>query len=123
MVLSSINYTSCIYIFIGRNSFPNWIFQAKLNNESFLNIYITAIYIIVMALTTVGYGDITYYSFSELIFQLLILNIGIFGYSWVVSFISNYIQKINGKSAEFEKKLSIIDGIKRTNPNFPNDLY
>ena len=123
LVFSSINYISCMYIFIGRNSFPNWIFHTKLNNESFLNIYITAIYIIIMALTTVGYGDITCYSFSELIFQILILNIGIFGYSWVVSNISNYMQKINGKSAEIEKKLSILDGIKRNNPNFPNDLY
>ena len=123
LVLSSINYTACMYIFIGRNSFPNWIFHTKLNSESFSNIYITAIYIITMALTTVGYGDITCYSFYELIFQLLILNIGIFGYTWVVSFISNYIQKINEKSADIDKKLLILDEIKRNNPNFPDDLY
>ena len=123
LVLSSINYTACMYIFIGRNSFPNWIFQAKLNSEPFINIYISAIYIITMALTTVGYGDITCYSFYERIVQLLILNIGIFGYSWVVSFISNYIKKINEKSADFDKKLSILDEIKRNNPNLPDDLY
>ena len=123
LVLSSINYTACMYIFIARNSYPNWIFQAKLNSTSFIDIYIAAIYIIIMALTTVGYGDITCYSFYEYIFQLLILNIGIIGYTWVVSFISNYIQKINEKSVEFKKKIAILDEIKRDNPNLHEDLY
>ena len=123
LFLASINYTACIYIFIGRNSYPNWILNSKLDSQSFINIYICAIYIITMAVTTVGYGDITSYSLNERIFQLFILIIGIIGYSWVVSVISNYIKKINEKSIDFQKKLLIIDDIKRNNPNLPDDLY
>ena len=123
LIFSSINYTACIYIFIGRNSYPNWIFQTKLENASFINIYISAVYILIMAITTVGYGDITCYSLSEVIFQLLLLNIGIMAYSTVVSFLSNYIKKMNERSADFEKKISILDEIKINHPNFPDLLY
>ena len=120
---ASINYAACLYIFIGRNSFPNWILETKLETEEFLNIYICAIYILIMAITTVGYGDITCYSFNERIFQILLLIIGIVAYSTVISFLSNYIKKNNEKSVDYEKRLSILDDIKRTHPNLPGQLY
>ena len=108
LIFAAINYTACFYIFIGRNSYPNWIFKTQLDSETFINIYICAIYILTMAVTTVGYGDITCYSMNEIFFQLFILIIGIIGYSYVVSFVSNYIVKINEKSVEFEKKKKIL---------------
>ena len=123
LFLASINYSACIFIFIGKNTYPNWIFQSNLDAEPFIIVYICAIYVITMAVTTVGYGDITCYSLSETIFQLFILNIGIIGYSFIVSFLSNYIQKINEKSVDFEKRKSILDEIRRSNPNFPVPLY
>jgi hypothetical protein len=76
-----------------------------------------------MALTTVGYGDITCCSFSERIFQVFLLIIGIMAYSWIVSSFSNFIQKLNEKSVDFEKKKSILDEIKVNNPNLPDELY
>ena len=123
LVYAAINYTACFYIFVGRNSFPNWIFKTQLDTESFLNIYISAIYILTMAVTTVGYGDITCYSMNEIIFQLFILIIGIIGYSYVVSFVSNYIAKINEKSVDFEKRKEILDEIRISHPNLPDELY
>ena len=123
LVLASINYTACLYIFIARNSFPNWIFKANLDTKSFVYIYICAIYILIMAVTTVGYGDITCYSLNETIFQLLILIIGIIGYSLVISLISNYIKKINEKSVDFEQKKDILDEIRISYKNLPDELY
>ena len=123
LALSSINYAACLYIFVGRNSYPNWIFHSKLETESFINIYISAVYILMMALTTVGYGDITCYSLYEIIFQLLLLIIGIIAYSTMVSFLSNYIIKINERSADYEKKVLILDEVKLEHPNLPVELY
>ena len=123
LVYAAINYTACFYIFVGRNSFPNWIFKTQLDTQPFINIYICAIYILTMAVTTVGYGDITCYSLNEIIFQLFILIIGIIGYSYVVSFVSNYIVKINEKSVDFEKKKEILDEIRISHPNLPDELY
>ena len=123
LVYAAINYTACFYIFVGRNSYPNWIFKTQLDNEPFINIYICAIYILTMAVTTVGYGDITCYSMNEIFFQLFILIIGIIGYSYVVSFVSNYIVKINEKSVDFEKRKEILDDIKINYPNLSDELY
>ena len=123
LVLAALNYTACLYIFIARNSYPNWILHSNLETQSFKDIYICAIYILIMALTTVGYGDITCYSLIERIFQILLLVIGIMAYSWLVSSFSNYIQKLNEKYADFEKRKSVLDEIKVSNPNLPDSLY
>ena len=122
-ILLIFHLSSCIYIFIGRNSYPNWIMTTNLDNKSFYHIYICGIYILITALTTVGYGDITCYSFKERIFQLILLIIGIVVYSWIVSSLSNYIKKINEQSADLESRISILDQIKRSNPNMTRDLY
>ena len=97
-----------MFIFIGRNSYPNWIFEAKLESKEFIHIYTCSIYILLMSITTVGYGDITCYSLNEIIFQLMLLNIGIIAYSTAISFFSNLIKKINEKSIDFEKKVAIL---------------
>ncbi len=123
IVIFFLNYSACLYIFIARNSYPNWILQAKLDTSSFRNIYICSIYILIMAITTVGYGDITCYSFNERIYQLFLLVVGIGAYSYAVSAVSNYVQKINEKSSDFIKKKSILDEIKLSNPNLPEELY
>ena len=123
LVLTALNYTACLYIFIARNSYPNWIMHINFETNSFSDIYICAIYILIMALSTVGYGDITCYSFMERIFQLLLLVIGIMAYSWLVSSFSNYIKKINERSADYESRKSILDEIKLNNPNLPDSLY
>ena len=123
LVIAAINYVACFFIFIGRNSYPNWIIKSKLDTEPFFNIYICSIYALTTALTTVGYGDITCYSLSERLFLLLILNIGIIAYSLVVSFFSNYIKKINEESIDFENKKYILDEIRLSHPNMSDNLY
>ena len=122
-VFLGVNYVGCLYIFIARNNYPNWILKTNLNTSSFGDIYITSIYILIMAMTTVGYGDITCYSFWERIFQLYLLVVGIFAYSWAVTSFSNYVKKISEKSADFEKKKRILDEIKLSNQNLPDELY
>ena len=123
LIVLALNYTACLYIFIARNSYPNWILKAGLEITEFKNIYICAIYILLMALTTVGYGDITCCSLHERIFQVFLLIIGIMAYSWIVSSFSNFVKKLNEKSVDFEKKKNILDEIKINNPNLPDELY
>lgn len=122
-VIGALNYSACLYIFIARNCYPNWILNARLGTQPFADIYICSIYILIMALTTVGYGDITCYSFHERIYQMFLLVVGIMAYSYAVSAFSNFVQKINDKNADFEKKKSILDEIKLNNPNLPDELY
>jgi hypothetical protein len=123
LVFLALNYAGSLYIFIARNSYPNWILNSNLDTSSFFDIYICSIYVLIMAMTTVGYGDITCYSFKERIFQILLLVVGILAYSWAVTSFSNYIKKINEKSADFQNKKKILDEIKLNNQNMPDELY
>ena len=64
-----------------------------MRDESYTNIYVASIYFIVVTITTVGYGDICGDSYIEIIFQMFLLIIGTLAYSFVISYISNYIIK------------------------------
>ena len=123
IVISALNYFACLYILIARNSYPNWLLNAKLGTRPYKDIYVCAIYILMTSLTTVGYGDLTCYNYHERIYQLFLLIVGSVAYSYIVSAISNFVIKIDEKSAEFTKKKSILDEIRLNYPKLPEDLY
>ena len=123
MVLLSFHFGACIFIFFGKNSYPNWIIHLNLNLNDFNEIYISAIYSLMTTITTVGYGDVTSYSFPEKILQIILLIFGIISYSWIVSSVSNYINKINNYLVDLEEKKEILDEIKLQHPNLPTHLY
>jgi len=118
-----LNITSCIFIFLGRYSYPSWIIKLNIQDESYLNLYLTSTYFVIVTITTVGYGDITGDSIPEIIFQALLLIIGTIAYSFIISYFSNYIIKINKKSMTFEKNLEILQEIKLNHPNMKNSIY
>ena len=90
-----LNITSCIFIFLGRYSYPNWIIKLNIQDESYLNLYLTSTYFVIVTIITVGYGDITGDSIPEIIFQALLVIVGTIAYSFIISYFSNYIIKIN----------------------------
>ena len=118
-----LNFTACLFIFLANNSYPNWILKLNIQDKSYLNIYLTSIYFVIVTVTTVGYGDISGDSIPEIIFQIILLIVGTIAYSFIISFFSNYIIKINQKSMTFEKNFEIINEIKIKHPNMKNKLY
>ena len=65
---ASMNIFICIHIFIGNQTYPNWILANRLQDKSFIEIYIAALYGIIETLTTVGYGDVISDSFNIIIY-------------------------------------------------------
>ena len=51
------------------------------------------------------------------------LIIGTIAYTFIISYISNYIIKLNKKSISFQKNLEILQEIKFEHPNMKNSLY
>ena len=121
--ISFLNFSSCIFIFLGRNIINSWIIIDDLEEKSLIDIYIGAIYYLIMTVTTVGYGDIIGRSINEIIFQIIMLIAGTCFYSWLLSSISNYVKKINEKNSKFEEKIQILEEIKINNPHMTEKLY
>ena len=122
-ILCSLHLVSCYFIFLGKNSYPNWILEAGLLSQSFIDIYLASIYYVMTTLTTVGYGDIPVTCHNERIFQIFLLIVGTLAYSWLLTYISNYIKKNQDKYKIFEEKLKILDEIKINYPNLDIHLY
>ena len=118
-----LNMVTCLFIFVGRNTYNSWIIELNIQDESYLNIFIASIYFIIVTITTVGYGDITGNDMPEIWFQIFLLIVGTVAYSFIISYFSNYIVKNNKKSMTFEKNLEILQEIKVHHPNMNNSLY
>ena len=112
-----------IHIFIGRHSYPNWIIRAGFQDKSHLMLYLISFYYLITTMTTVGYGDIVGASLNEIIFQIIVLTVGITIYSWVVSNIGNYVKNESYASMQFNKDETILEEIRISYPNMSFKLY
>ena len=119
----AIHIVSNIFIFIGRNEFPNWIITFGHDNESYLQLYLLGIYYTMATLTTVGYGDINCTTHNEKIFGMFMEVVGIFAYSWALTSIGNYVKVLHEKTEQYEKNCQILEEIKLTYPKLSDDLY
>jgi len=123
MSLLILHLTACLHIFISSTDYPNWIIYKKLDTSPFITIYLCSIYFLITTVTSVGYGDIIGSTFTEIIFQIFLLIVGIIAYSWLISSISNYVKENNQQSEIFNQKLCILNDIKLEHPKMPQDLY
>ena len=122
-LIAYLHITVCLHIFTARNTYPNWIISKNLDCSSFSSIYITSLYFIIQTITSVGYGDTTGNTLSEFIYQIYLLLIGIFLYSWIISSFSNYFMEQKKATEQLDKKLEILNDIKMTYPEMNNGLY
>ena len=59
----------------------------------------------------------------EKIYGIFILIVGTCAYSWILTYISNYIKKNNEKFIDFEEKMKVLTEIKMEYPNLSKVLY
>ena len=117
------NFFICYHIYIGLQSYPNWILKTNLQDSSFITLYITSFYFLITTITSVGYGDITCISLSETFYQIIILTIGVVAYSWIVSTIGNYVKKETRAAIKFNKDVSLLEEIRVSYPKMSFKLY
>ena len=123
LALFGLHILSCIHIFIGKYTYPGWIFSNKFQNFSLSNLYMISIYYLIQTMTTVGYGDISSDSFIEIIFRIILLAVGIICYSWLISNISNHINKQSYASINFSNDLILLENIRRDHSDLPFSMY
>ena len=121
-IFFSLNHIlSCIYCFIARIHYPNWIYFYNLQDSSNISIYICAIYYNLLTIYSIGYGNIVPISLSEKIYTIFLQSIGIFIYSFLVSHMM-LVLKISPKKEEYNRKLNLLNDIK-IKYNITNKLY
>ena len=120
---SALHFCTCFFIFLGKNEFGGWIVQKNLQNSSFGDLYTASLYYQMTTLTTVGYGDISAYIGIEKFYGIFILIVGTCAYSWILTYISNYIKKNNEKYIDFQEKMKVLNEIKLEFPNLRKSLY
>ena len=123
LVIFGLHILSCIHIYIGKHTYPGWIYANDFQNYSILNLYMISIYYLITTMTTVGYGDIASDSFVEIIFRIILLAVGIICYSWLISNISNGINKQSYASINFSNECLILENIRREHRDLPYKIY
>ena len=122
-ILSFLHLLICIHIFLGWQSYPNWMTNVNIHDKELIIKYISSFYFIIETMTTVGYGDIICISPIERIFQLILLSIGIVSYSFIVSKFGNYVMKQSKEEVEIDKKINQLEQIRIQYPLMPYRLY
>ena len=118
-----LHYLVCLYLFLGKQSYPNWLSNIKIQNNNFASKYIISFYFIITTMSTVGYGDITCQSSIERIFQIILLTIGIVAYSFIVSKMGNYFKNESHSLTKLNKDTNILEEIRIAYPTMPFELY
>ena len=113
----------CLHIFFALQKYPNWFSLIKNQNESFYTLYLASFYFLMTTMTTVGYGDIVCISLYERIFHIILLGIGTIVYSFVVSYVGNYLREQSFEQIKLSKDLNILESIRVTYPSMPFKLY
>ena len=122
-VIFGFHIFSCLHIFIGKYAYPSWIFANEFQNISEINIYIISLYYLIQTMTTVGYGDISSDSFIEIIFRIILLAVGIICYSWVISNISNSINKQSYAQNNYSNDCLLLENIRKEHEDLSFKIY
>lgn len=131
VLFSAIHILACLWVYIGRNETGSWI-EAYAPNERFNkdgNVYIAAIYFIVVTLATVGYGDFCGKTVNEYIFVIGVEFIGIGVFAMFMGQVNEFMNQasnikdiVEDKSEDLDWWLHRLDTI-RSDEKIPGPLY
>ena len=131
VLFSTIHILACLWVFIGRHQDNSWI-DVKRPVERFDkdgNIYIAAVYFIVVTLATVGYGDFTGNTINEYIFVIGVEFIGIGVFAMFMGQVNEFMNQasnikdiVEDKFEDLDWWLHRLDTI-RSDEKIPGPLY
>ena len=90
-----------------------WLNYSNLTESSYLDIYFASFYFIMSTFLTVGYGDIISTNTEERIFSIIMLLVGCFFYSYILTTFSSLFKIQNKYLQIFYEKKEILSDIKK----------
>lgn len=81
----------------------------NLQDASEFELYVASYYFVVTTIATVGYGDITPKTVSERIFCIVIMLLGVTGFSFATGSLSSLMSNIDSASAKLKSYMSVAE--------------
>lgn len=110
-----IHIIACFWALVGTQDMTdeNWIFAGGFVDKGPWDLYVIAFYWAITTMATVGYGDITAKNNTERLFCSLVMLIGIFLYSYVISSITSLLGNLDTRKSELSKKMGLLNELAR----------
>ena len=126
--ITSLHILTCLFIFFGFSSYPNWILKHNFHPKEYAAIYIAGLYFLELTIVGVGYGDILGTNKMEKMYLIFLLVIGVLLYSWLVSTLSKIkdseaVIAISERAQEIKEKIIILETIRQGYPDMTYECY
>lgn len=108
--------STCLWYFVAKleDLNPNcWVVRLGYIDCENYRIYIVSFYWTLTTITTVGYGDVSAGTTPERIYNLFIMSFGVLMYSFAIGSLSSIIASLDQKRSEMNRKLEILNSIKK----------
>ena len=116
---------TCMWYFIAKlEDFHDqtWVLRYGYEAESPSELYLIGFYFTITTITTVGYGDMSGGTFTERIFCIGLMIVGVVSYSFAISSLTSVISSLDSKQAKLKEKLNILNNI-RSEYDMDFELY
>lgn len=113
---------SCVWIFLAYTDNPNWVSYYGFDSYDYLSLYVSSLYFNLLTIFTIGYGDFTYVSLAELVFNIILLTFGIVIYTYLISNVSNIVKSTDQCKAKYLFDLNYLENA-RIQYELPRKLY
>jgi len=104
---------TCIWIFIGDSTYPNWICHHKIIDGTTGDLYISSLYFHWTTIFTIGYGDIISTNSYERLYNCILMFVGVLIYSFAVSSLGTIVSSYDGITLKFMKNMEHLQEISR----------
>jgi CRP-like cAMP-binding protein len=114
--------STCIWIFLSRLNYENWVISSGCQDLSDFELYVTSLYFNLTTILTIGYGDILSKSIYERIYNIFLMIVGIFLYSYTITTLSQILAYKDPKTISYYAFLNTLEEIKEAY-DIKQDLY
>ncbi|OMJ72077.1 hypothetical protein SteCoe_29557 [Stentor coeruleus] len=125
MILLLIHFTSCVWNFLPKleNSGPTtWIYRYNFLDKTNGEKYLTGVYFAITTILTVGFGDISAGSKTEMILCITLELLGIIFYSFIIGVMTTLLTSIDQKDALLKSRIQLVHMLSN-DINLPNDIF
>jgi len=116
------NILTCLFIFFASLDETNWVISSSLQDKSFSFLYLSSLYFVHTTIFSVGYGDILSKNIYERIFNIFLMILGVFLFSFALTALSNEIKSNEEKEKYYRENKQYLNDLQK-NHEINNSLY